>query len=122
MSTLAVIEDNDIASFRQCIWADLGNIKQIAVGHKWPQIDELDDNFRWYVGPPEMRFTWTANVGHPQLTWFRSASGRCGEDPHLRIGVPEDTQCLLNRWKPAHTYLGMDFSGMAFSGPMQGTP
>src|SRR5215831_11338672 len=24
---------------------------------------ELDDNFRWYLGPPEMRFAWSANAG-----------------------------------------------------------
>ena len=79
-------------------------------------------NFRWYIGPPEMRFAWFAQVGTVSLTWFRAASGQSGVDPHLRIGVPEDLQCLLNRWKPSHTDLVMDFSAVAFGGPMQGTP
>ena len=89
------------------------------VGDTRPQPDE---NFRWYIGGPEMRFVWTANLGHPELTWFRAGSGEAGVNHHLRIGVPEDTQCLLNRWKPAHTHLAFDFSQMAFAGPMQGTP
>ena len=29
---------------------------------------------------------------------------------------------LLERWKPAHTFITMDFSSLAFGGPMQGTP
>jgi uncharacterized protein YmfQ (DUF2313 family) len=79
-------------------------------------------NFRWYIGPPEQRFVWTASVGSPTLTWFRCNSGQCGVDTHLRIGVPQDLQCLLNRWKPAHTALAFNFSAMAFGSPMQGTP
>jgi uncharacterized protein YmfQ (DUF2313 family) len=79
-------------------------------------------NFRWYIGPPEMRFSWFINVGQATLTWFRAASGQAGVDPHLKIGIPQDLQCLLNRWKPAHTFLAMDFSGLAFGSPMAGTP
>lgn len=85
------------------------------------QVD-TNKNFRWYIGPPEMRFSWFINVGQATLTWFRAASGQAGVDPHLRIGIPEDLQCLLNRWKPAHTYLAMDFSDLAFGSPMAGTP
>jgi len=81
-----------------------------------------DENFRWYIGPPEMRFAWTAHVGTVGLVWFRAASGQAGVDHHLEFRVPQDLECLLNRWKPAHTALVMDFSGLAFGGPMQGTP
>lgn len=81
-----------------------------------------DENFRWYIGPPEMRFSWSIEVGTVTLAWFRSASGQAGVDPHLRIGVPTELQCLLNRWKPAHTNLVFDFSSLAFGDPMQGTP
>lgn len=84
--------------------------------------DYPNENFRWYIGGPEQRFAWFASIGHPTLTWFRAGSGRAGEDPHLRIGAPEDTQCLLDRWKPAHTWLTMDYSSLAWGGPMQGTP
>jgi uncharacterized protein YmfQ (DUF2313 family) len=78
--------------------------------------------FRWYIGPPEQRFYWSVHVGQVALTWFRAASGQAGVDPHLKFGVPEELECLLNRWKPAHTELVMDFSGISFGGPMQGTP
>jgi uncharacterized protein YmfQ (DUF2313 family) len=81
-----------------------------------------EENFRWYIGPPEMRFAWTAEVGTVGLKWFRSASGQAGVDHHLEFAVPQDLQCLLNRWKPAHTALVLDFSNLAFGSPMQGTP
>jgi uncharacterized protein YmfQ (DUF2313 family) len=89
------------------------------VGDTRPQ---PSDNFRWYVGPPEQRFYWTVEVGTPSITWFRSSSGQAGVDPHMRLGIPDDLQCLLNRWKPSHTDLVMDFSDLAFGGPLQGTP
>ena len=80
------------------------------------------DNFRWYIGPPEMRFAWSVGVGTPAFIWFRAGSGQAGVDPHLQIGIPDDLQCLLNRWKPAHTDLVFDYGQLAFGGPMQGTP
>lgn len=79
-------------------------------------------NYRWYIGPPELRFYWTIEVGQATVTWFRCASGQAGVDPHVRIGIPEELQCLLQRWKPAHTELVMDLSSLASGGPMQGTP
>jgi len=85
-------------------------------------IIDAKKTFRWYIGPPEQRFSWFINVGQATLTWFRAASGQAGVDPHLRIGIPQDLQCLLNRWKPAHTFLAMDFSQLAFGDPMAGTP
>jgi len=83
---------------------------------------EPQDNFRWYIGPPEMRFCWTVRVGSVALTWFRSGNSQAGVDPHLKIFVPEDLECLIDRWKPAHTFLIFDFSGLQFSDPMYGTP
>lgn len=84
---------------------------------------DTSKHFRWYIGPPEMRFAWSANIGSVSVTWFRAASGQAGVDPHLRMGVPEDLQCLLNRWKPAHTELVFDFSqSPATNDPMYGTP
>ena len=79
-------------------------------------------NFRWYIGPPEQRFAWYVNIGSRAYHWFRAGSGQAGVDPHLRIGVPEDVQCLLNRWKPAQTALVMNFSDSGTSDPMAGTP
>lgn len=79
--------------------------------------------FRWYIGPPEMRFYWSINTGMVSVAWFRAASGQAGVDPHVRLGVPQDMQCLLNRWKPAHTGLVFDFSqSPATNDPMYGTP
>jgi len=90
--------------------------------HPPPDTPREDQNFRWYIGPAEQRFVWSVNVGQIGLTWFRSASGQAGVDPHLRLGIPEEIICLLNRWKPAHTVIVPDFSDLAFGGPLQGTP
>lgn len=79
-------------------------------------------NFRWYIGSPEQRFAWYVNVGSRQYNWFRAGSGQCGVDPHLRIGAPQDIQCLLNRWKPAHTELVFNFNDSGTNDPMAGTP
>jgi uncharacterized protein YmfQ (DUF2313 family) len=81
-----------------------------------------DDNFRWYIGPPEQRFYWTASAAMPAVIWFRAGSGQAGVDHHLEIRTPQELNCLLNRWKPAHTMIIMDMSRLAFGGPMQGTP
>lgn len=86
--------------------------------------DTRDDagDYRWEIGPPEMRFYWTVHTGDPHLTWFRASAGQAGVDPHLRIGMADDLECLLERWKPAQTDIVLDYSGLAFSGPMAGTP
>ena len=61
-------------------------------------------------GPPANRFYWTVHVDKAKLTWFRCSSGQTGVDPHLRIGYADDLECLLNRWKPAHTVIVFDYS------------
>jgi uncharacterized protein YmfQ (DUF2313 family) len=81
-----------------------------------------DANFRWYVGPPEMRFVWTAQVGHQGLIWFRATGGQAGVDHHLEFRSPLAIQCLLMRWKPAHTWLVFDYSSIGWGDPMEGTP
>jgi len=110
-----IAEIGEFAPF-MCGVSRVGDTRELDANH------QPVGNFRWYIGPPEMRFYWTVNVGTPRLTWFRAASGQAGVDPHLRIGLPDEIQCLLNRWKPAHTDLVLDFSALAFGGPMQGTP
>jgi len=81
-------------------------------------------NMRWYLGPPEMRFYWTVHVGDARLTWFRTGpiGGEVGVDHHLEIGLAEELICLLERWKPAHTQITLDYSGLTTGGPMAGTP
>jgi uncharacterized protein YmfQ (DUF2313 family) len=84
----------------------------------------LGEQFRWEIGPPEMRFYWTVRVGAVRLTWFRDgdSGGQAGVDPHLRIALATDLECVLRRWKPAHTEIVFDYSGMATPDPMAGTP
>lgn len=84
--------------------------------------DPLVGDYRWYIGPPEMRFYWTVNVGTARLTWFRAGESEAGVNHHLEIGVFDDLECLLNRWKPAHTQIVFDYSGLTAGGPMAGTP
>jgi uncharacterized protein YmfQ (DUF2313 family) len=75
------------------------------------------------IGPLENRYYWTVHVDEAKLVWFRVTAGQCGVDPHLRIGIADDLECLLNRWKPAHTQIIFDYSGLSNPGdPMAGTP
>jgi len=84
---------------------------------------ELSDWPNYGIGPPEMRFYWTVHVGEVPLNWFRCASGQVGVDHHLEFSLAEDLECVLNRWKPAHTQIIFDYSGLSSpSDPMAGTP
>ena len=83
---------------------------------------ELSEWPNYGLGPQSNYYYWTVHVGAARLTWFRAASGQTGVDPHLRIGLAEDLECLLNRWKPAHTEIIFDYSGLQEGGEMAGTP
>ena len=88
-------------------------------------VNLLNGDYRWYIGPPEMRFYWTVHVAAKSLRWFRcgGGGGQAGVDHHLEIGIDEDLECLLNRWKPAHTQIVFDYSGVTNpDDPMAGTP
>jgi uncharacterized protein YmfQ (DUF2313 family) len=76
------------------------------------------------LGPPENRYYWTVHVHKTSLTWFRcgAGGGQTGVDPHLRIGHATDLECILARWKPAHTIIVFDYSGLTPGDPMAGTP
>ncbi|HEY2210283.1 MAG TPA: putative phage tail protein [Bradyrhizobium sp.] len=80
------------------------------------------EDFRWQIGPTEMRFYWTVQVGAVRLSWFRASSGQAGVDPHLRISLATDLECVLRRWKPGHTDIIFDYSGLSTPNPMAGTP
>lgn len=84
----------------------------------------LDDNGgpRWEIAVPEIRFYWKVHIDFARLTWFRVTTGEVGVDPHLRIGVAADLECLLNRWQPAQTQIIYDYSGLSTGGSMAGTP
>jgi uncharacterized protein YmfQ (DUF2313 family) len=64
------------------------------------------------LGDITTRYFWTVHVSATKLIWFRCASGQCGVDPHLRIGIADDLECVLNRWKPAHTHIIFDYSSL----------
>ena len=84
----------------------------------------LVGDYRWYIGPAEMRFYWTVHVTNARLTWFRcgGGGGEAGVDYHLEIGRFDDLECLFNRWKPAHTQIVFDYSNLGTGDPMSGTP
>ncbi|MBO0717439.1 MAG: DUF2313 domain-containing protein, partial [Rhizobiales bacterium] len=75
------------------------------------------------IGDPAMRFAWTMHVGNRKLTWFRSAKGQAGIDPHLKIDLPTDLICMIQKWAPAHTQVIFDLTSTTAPGdPMEGTP
>lgn len=81
-----------------------------------------DEWHRWYIGTPEMRFVWTVQCGNEGLIWFRSASGQAGVNHHLEFRSPLGVECLLMRWKPAHTWLVFNYANIGEDDPMAGTP
>jgi uncharacterized protein YmfQ (DUF2313 family) len=82
----------------------------------------VSPDFRWRIGPPEMRFYWQVHVHEAPLMWFRVGSGRAGKDPHLRIGFAQDLECLLRRWKPAQTDIVFDYSNLTPDNKYAGLP
>ena len=84
----------------------------------YPDIGE----YHWQLGPPEMRFYWTAHATNAIINWFRCSSSQCGVDPHCLVTLPVDLDCLLNRWKPAHTAIVYDYSNLEDADSMTGTP
>ena len=85
-------------------------------------VNLLNGEYRWYIGPPEMRFYWTVHISGATLTWFRCGSGQAGVDPHLIIGRNTDLECLFERWKPSHTEVLFDYGVMTPNDPFAGTP
>ena len=73
-------------------------------------VDPTDVEYRWQIGPPEIRFCWRVNVFGRKTRWFRASSGRAGIDPLVRIGLATDLECVLRRWKPAHTDLVFSYA------------
>ena len=67
-------------------------------------------NTDYQIGTPDIRFFWAVKLFKTRLSWFRAGSGQTGVDPHVRIGLASDLECLLRRWKPAHTEIIFDYS------------
>ncbi len=93
-----------------------------AVGDAPVAEGELSEYPYYGLGPDTNRFYWTVHVHEASLTWFRVTKGQTGVDPHLRIGLADDLECLLNRWKPAHTEIIFDYTNLHPGDPMEGTP
>jgi uncharacterized protein YmfQ (DUF2313 family) len=74
---------------------------------------EYDDTgeYRWYLGSAEIRFAWSIRADTAVLKWFRTGEGggEVGVDHHLEIYTQSPLDCLLQRWKPAHTELVFDY-------------
>jgi len=73
-------------------------------------------HYRWELGPPEMRFIWTVHLSASPYTQFHCAIGQCGLDPEGRLlafAVDTDLECILNRYKPAQTYIAFDYTGVS---------
>jgi uncharacterized protein YmfQ (DUF2313 family) len=69
--------------------------------------------WRWEIGAPEMRFAWTIFVNTTRIVWWRYGSAEIGIDPHLRIGLATDLECIIRRYKPAHTEVFFDYSRLS---------
>jgi len=80
--------------------------------------------YRWYLGPPENRYYWYVNSDDAVLEWFRVGTpySQCGVHPHLKIVTPSPVNCILDRFKPAHTQIVFDYSNLDTNDPMAGTP
>lgn len=79
-----------------------------------------DDDYAWRVGPPEMRFYWQVRVLNSKVVWFRTGSGQVGIDHHVEFSFASDLECLLRRYKPAHTQIVFDYSGLRENDPLAG--
>lgn len=80
--------------------------------------------YRWYLGDEEMRFAWSVQAETAVLRWFRvgEGGGECGVDHLLEIDTESPLDCLLQRWKPAHTEIIFDYSSLVDMGPDAGLP
>jgi uncharacterized protein YmfQ (DUF2313 family) len=87
---------------------------------------EYDDTgeYRWYIGPEEQRFYWTISSEDAVLEWFRCGdpTAQSGLHPHCDIFTEAPIDCLLQRWKPAHTEMVFDYSSLQEQGPWAGLP
>jgi uncharacterized protein YmfQ (DUF2313 family) len=87
---------------------------------------EYDDtgDFRWYIGAEENRFYWSASSDTAVLEWFRAGASysEAGLHHHCEIYTESPIDCLLQRWRPAHTMLVFDYSDLASDNPWEGLP
>ena len=102
--------------------SQVGDTREMDYWNGTPGEDPAVTDFRWYIGDETQRFFWTVHVHEAPLTWFRVTSGQAGLDPHLNIGYAVDLECLLRRWKPAHTDIVFDYSNLTPASKYAGLP
>lgn len=92
---------------------EVGRINQVRIREFRPVMCGLTEcgSSIWRLAPPEMRFTWVVTVPGERLTWWRFGEMHCGTDPHLSIRRAEDLECILHKFKPAHTQLIFSYAG-----------
>jgi uncharacterized protein YmfQ (DUF2313 family) len=85
------------------------------VGDTRSALDNPEDptRFMWQLGPPELRYYWTVHVTSLKLEYFHTGSSQTGIDRLLSIGTAQDLECLIDRYKPAHTDVVFDYSAVS---------
>jgi uncharacterized protein YmfQ (DUF2313 family) len=115
------VGDNRRIGNGSIIYDEFNHIVLNTIGLPVTTLGEYSE-YPYMLGPPENRYYWHVHVAAAKLTWFRVTKGQTGIDPHLRIGIATDLECLLRRYKPAHTEIIFDYSGLSVGGSMAGTP
>lgn len=113
-------EDYGLITDAVTISEDWGLVTEPA--DSFEELDRDYDNYRWVVGAEDIRFYWRVKILDVRFSWFRCGTGECGVDPHLTISLATDLECLFRRYKPAHTDVVFDYSGIADAGPLAGLP
>lgn len=93
---------------------EAGRIDQITIQEFRPfmfGVSSLGDP-TWAFAPPRMRYVWIVSVPGIRLSWFRFGSSSLGQDPHLEINRAEDLECILQKYKPAHTRLFFNYENI----------
>ena len=64
----------------------------------------------WQLGAPTLRYYWKVKVLGTRVTWFRCGTGVAGQDHLAEIAYAIDLECMIQRWRPAHTVVIFDYS------------
>ncbi|SER56716.1 Uncharacterized protein YmfQ in lambdoid prophage, DUF2313 family [Faunimonas pinastri] len=64
----------------------------------------------WRVGSQKYRMFWTMHLGAVPVTYFRAGKSRAGRDALARFERATVLECLVGKWKPAHTLVRFTYS------------
>lgn len=75
------------------------------------RVDTTSSDYRWELGPTDMRFQWSVNLTTNRETWFRTGlgGGEVGVDHMVTIALATDLECVIRRWKPAQTEIAFNY-------------